>query len=244
MNTPKLISTPKPDIHCYETANALIESAAHLIAERIKQHIADHGSCRLALAGGNTPRPIYQRLAREDLAKTIEWSCVHFFWGDERCVPEDDSSSNYNMAYTTLLSHVPVVADNVHRIPAQQGAGAAASRYAKTLGDEPLDIVLLGMGNDGHVASLFPYTPNLDTNERVISTISPVPPVERVSISLREINAAAEVYLLVSGPDKAKRLAEVLQQLESSKAVLPAARVLPQSKQLHWLCDSAATQKM
>lgn len=238
------MSTLKPTIHSYKNATLLIDSAAHFIAERINQKILDQGSCRLALAGGNTPRPVYQRLAQTDLSTTIDWKSVHFFWGDERCVPADDTTSNYHMAQTALLAHVPVDNANVHRIQVQQGPRTAAAQYAETLGDTPLDIVLLGMGSDGHVASLFPQTPNLASNERVIPTISPIPPVQRVSISLREINEANEVYLLVSGADKSKRLGEVFHQIEAGNSNLPAARVLPKSGQLFWLCDSTALQQL
>ena len=233
-----------PDIRCYADVSALVEAAAHLLAKRIVRQLEERGECRLAIAGGNSPRPVYQRLAQADLTRTIEWTHVHVFWGDERCVPSDDEASNYRMAYSALLSHVPVVESNVHRIEVERGSIAAARQYAEILGNEPLDLVLLGMGGDGHTASLFPDTPDLVTSERVIPTRSPVPPVDRVSISLREINEAGEVHLLVSGADKEKRLAEVLRQIEDGRPALPAARVQPRSGQLFWLTDAAAAQPL
>ena len=224
--------------------SALVEASAQLLAKRIVRQIEETGECRLGLSGGNSPRPVYQRLAQADLMKTIEWKHVHVFWGDERCVPSDDEASNYRMAYSALLSHVPVIKSNVHRIEVERGSIAAARWYAEILGNEPLDLVLLGMGGDGHTASLFPDTPDLATSERVIPTRSPVPPVDRVSISLREINEAGEVHLLVSGADKKKRLAEVLRQIEDGRPALPAARVQPRSGHLFWLTDAAAAQHL
>jgi len=234
----------KPDIRCYDNEDVLVEAAAHLIAERITRLIEEGGECRLALAGGNTPRPVYQRLAQSDLATTVDWTHVHVFWGDERCVPPDDNASNYHMVYSVLLSRVPIIESNVHRIEVERGQGESARRYAEILGNEPLDIVLLGMGDDGHTASLFPDTPELATDERVIPTASPVPPVERVSISLAEINEAREVCVLVSGTDKAQRLAEVQQQIEVGKQTLPTARVQPHSGLLFWLTDAAAARQL
>ncbi len=234
----------EPNICCYANASALVEAVARLIAKRIMEQVEERGNCRLALAGGNTPRPVYQRLAQADLAGTIEWTHVHVFWGDERCVPSNDDASNYRMAYSALLAHVPVTEANVHRIEGERGPAEAARRYAETLGDQPLDVVLLGMGSDGHTASLFPDAPDLATAERVIPTHSPVAPVDRVSISLRAINGAREVYLLVSGADKAERLAEVLQQIESGEPTLPTARVQPRSGLLYWLTDAAAAQEL
>ena len=234
----------EPDIRCHADVSELVDVVARVIAERIAHCIKERGNCRFALAGGATPRPIYERLAQADLAGTIDWARVQVFWGDERCVGPDDEMSNYRMAYTALLAHVPVTEANVHRIEGERGPAEAARRYAETLGDQPLDLVLLGMGGDGHTASLFPDAPDLATAERVIPTHSPVAPVDRVSISLRAINGAREVYLVVSGADKAERLAEVLQQIESGEPILPAAHVQPQSGLLYWLIDAAAAQHL
>jgi len=233
------MSVVEPVIHGYPSKETFVEGAARFIAERVMLHIENRGECRLAIAGGNTPRPVYERLAQDDLAQTVKWSNVHVFWGDERCVSPDDDGSNYRMACSALLSHVPVIPSNVHRIEGERGSIRAAQRYAETLGNEPLDIVLLGMGGDGHTASLFPDARNLATDERVVSAISPVAPAERVSISLQEINDAGEAHLLVAGTEKKERLIEVLQQIESGRPVLPAARVQPRSGLLFWLTDTA-----
>lgn len=233
----------RPDIRCYRSVEVQVEAAARLIAQRIRQHIDERGACRLALAGGNTPRPVYQRLAQTDLARTINWARVHIFWGDERCVPPDDAASNYRLANDALLAHVPLVTGRVHRIEVERGPESAARHYARILGSEPLDVVLLGMGSDGHTASLFPHSTDLATSERVIPALSPLPPVQRVSMSLRQINESREVYLLVSGADKAERLAEALHQIDSGAPALPAALVQPRSGRLFWLCDAAAAQQ-
>lgn len=232
----------RPDIRCYASVDEQVEAAARLIAECIQRHIDDRGKCRLALAGGNTPRPVYQRLAQTDLARTIDWARVHIFWGDERCVPPDDAASNYRLADIALLAHVPLITSHVHRIEVERGAESAARHYGQMLGSEPLDVVLLGMGGDGHTASLFPRSADLAASARVIPTFSPLPPVPRVSMSLRQINESRAVYLLVTGADKAQRLAEVRRQIESGTPILPAARVQPRSGLLFWLCDAAAAQ--
>ncbi|MFB3044870.1 MAG: 6-phosphogluconolactonase, partial [Acidiferrobacterales bacterium] len=136
-------SMVEPDIRCHADVSELVDVVARVIAERIAHCIKERGNCRFALAGGATPRPIYERLAQADLAGAIDWARVQVFWGDERCVGLDDEASNYRMAYTALLAHVPVTEANVHRIEGERGSVAAARRYAETLGDQPLDLVLL-----------------------------------------------------------------------------------------------------
>lgn len=238
------MNSVRPEIKCYVSVAELVDAAAFFIAERVTKYIEEKGRCRLALAGGSTPRPVYVRLARDDLANSVPWQHVHVFWGDERCVPPSDEESNYYMAWSTLLSHVPVVDSNVHRIEAERGSIEAARAYSKALGDEALDLVLLGMGADGHTASLFPDSADLDTGDRVVAAYGHVPPFDRVSISLRQINEAREVHLLVSGSDKAERLAEVWRQIENGAAILPAARVQPHSRRLFWLLDTPAAQNL
>lgn len=232
-----------PNIHSSESVNDLIEYTAKRIIHSIHKNIEQQGICRLALAGGNTPRPIYERLAQADYIKGIDWSRVHFFWGDERCVAADDPKSNYNMAHKAWLSHLPLANDsNIHRIPAELGGPEAAWRYAEILGNEPLHLILLGMGNDGHIASLFPDSKNINGDKTVIATQSPIAPAERVSLSLKPINQASEIYLIVAGNDKSQRLAQVLLQIEQQQQQLPAARLQPEAGQLFWLCDSDALQ--
>ena len=231
-----------PNIRRFADAEALSHGAARLVVEHVAQANAQRGQCRLALAGGSTPRPIYQRLAGE-LRGQVDWTRVHLFWGDERCVPPEHQDSNFRMVKEVLLQHVAVPAGQVHPMVGELEPSQAARQYAETLGDEPLDLVLLGMGGDGHVASLFPDTPELSTaTARVVATKSPIPPADRVSLSLRTLNEARAVLFLVAGASKAERLAEVLGQLDSGAASLPAALV--RGPDVCWLVDAAAAAQL
>ncbi len=210
--------------------------ASHVLQTPVNGAIRRHGHCNLVLAGGSTPRAVYERLATCD----IDWSRVSVWFGDERCVPPDHPSSNFRMAKESLLSRVPIPASQVHRIRGELPPEQAAAEYAALLADARLDIVLLGMGDDGHTASLFPGGPELDSDERVVVTRSPIPPTDRVSMTLRTINEARFVLFLVSGGAKAARIAEVFEQRRSGNPVLPSARVEPVSRELIWMMDEAA----
>jgi len=149
------------------------------------------------------------------------------------------------MVHDELLARVPIPERNIHRIEGERSPDDAARRYEETLGDEPLDVVLLGMGEDGHTASLFPDTPGLGRHkERVIATVAPAAPVHRVSVTLRAINEAVAVRFWISGAAKAEPVAEVFQQIQSGIPKLPAARVHPRSGGLLWLVDAAAAEKL
>ncbi|MCG8423670.1 MAG: 6-phosphogluconolactonase [Proteobacteria bacterium] len=237
-------TTITPSIRSYDP-DQLSAAAAEQIARNIAEVIAERGTCRLGLAGGGTPRPVYQTLAGRPLADQLAWDRLHLYWGDERCVPPDHESSNYRMVSAALLDRVSVPRHNIHRIEGERSPDDAARAYIDVLGDQPLDILLLGMGGDGHTASLFPDTADLShTGPRVIATKSPVPPHDRVSLAMRAINEAGAVYLLVSGAGKADRLAQVFGQIESGAPVLPAARVQPSSGRLFWLVDSQAAKSI
>ena len=235
----------RPRIRRFPNLAALASGAAEDLVDCIERAIGEQGRCRIAMAGGSTPRPVYHLLAGQDLAARIEWNRVDVFWGDERCVSPADSASNYRMVQDELLSRVPILERNVHRIEGERPPDDAARAYAETLGEDPLDIVLLGMGDDGHTASLFPGTPGLGRHEeRVIATVGPVAPIRRVSLTLRAINEAATVRFWVSGATKAKPVAEVFRQIESGARELPAARVRPRSGRLLWMVDAAAAEKL
>lgn len=223
----------------------LAGGAASIIADLINEAVGARGRCRLALAGGGTPAPIYEQLAQPPLAGRVSWANVDVFWGDERAVPPDDPSSNYAMAQRCMLGAVDVPAHRVHRIRGELGAAAAAAAYQDVLGADPLDVVLLGMGGDGHTASLFPDSPGPDGGEqRVCATTSPVAPHDRISLTLSAINGARVVAFLVAGAGKAARLAEVRAQQRSGEPVLPAARVQPTAGRLIWILDTAAADSL
>lgn len=231
----------RPELHIHETTEALIAAAGKAIIALTQQVQRSERNFRLALAGGSTPRALYEHLAHKEIASQIDWKAIDVFWGDERCVPPDDTQSNYHMAHEALMKHVPIPPANIHRMQGEIEPEAAAHAYEQELGNQPLDLVLLGMGGDGHTASLFPDTPDLTSEKRrVITTRSPLPPPQRISLTLRTLNAASAVIFLITGESKAKRLAQILSQIEHRKPDLPAAHVQPTNGTLTWYLDSAA----
>ena len=158
------MSSTKPDIRIFESLTALSEAAAGLFIEACAKSIVERGRCLAALSGGSTPSKLYELLGKSPYAEQIDWLHLHIFWGDERCVPPEDLESNYRQVHDILLARVPIPAENIHRVQSEAEPGDAAIEYALTLkgfATPPLnwprfDFVLLGMGDDGHTASLFP----------------------------------------------------------------------------------------
>ena len=218
------------------------EAAARHVAALADRAIGERGRFRVALAGGTTPRATYERLARGDLP--IDWTRVSVFFGDERMVSPVDPKSNYRMAREALLDRVPIPEAAVHRIPGELPPEAAVQRYADLLGDSPLDLVLLGMGDDGHVASLFPGGPEVESSARVLHSRAPVSPHERISIGFSVIASARAVALLVTGTTKAARVREVFDERARGAPRLPAARVAPARGTLDWFLDAAAASEL
>lgn len=227
-------------IQNFKSAEELARAAAeYLVARRPKT---------VALSGGSTPKLLYQILTNEPFRERVPWAQTHFFWSDERHVPPDHPESNYRMANEALLSHVPVPPDNVHRIPSENpNAADAASDYERTLinvtgSNLPrLDLILLGLGPDGHTASIFPGSDVLNETERLVAA----PWVEklktyRITMTLPLINNAAAVVFLVSGAEKAEIVRDVL---EGPKQY-PAQYVNPSSGELLWMLDKDAAAKL
>ena len=220
-------------------------AAAHAIAARIGERVRQASAFSLVLAGGTTPRRAYEILATEHAS--LPWASVHVFFGDERCVPPDHPDSNYGVAKAALLDRVPIPPANVHRIPGELGAGTAAGAYERDLrrylGEAPrpaFDLVLLGMGEDGHTASLFPGNPALQEASRwaVPVETEAKAPRRRVSLSLPALSAAKEVYFLVTGAGKCAALAEILRDGDAAAARFPAAAV--RADRIVWFVDAAA----
>jgi 6-phosphogluconolactonase len=231
-------------------AAALQTTAADIIARAIVEAVQARGSCSLVLAGGSTPKGVYAALATiapDGIA--VPWGRVHVFWGDERHVPPDHADSNYRMAHEALLSKVPVPAAQIHRIHGEDpDPKAAAAHYADdiraTLGPDDgapsFDVVLLGLGADGHTASLFPGTAALLPDVSWVTAVW----VEtlttwRITMSLPLLNAARLVIGLVSGSEKAAAVRDVLQPGPTTPW-LPARYVQPVSGRLQWLLDRPA----
>lgn len=209
------------------------EELSAAVAQRIileaKEAIAARGTFHIALAGGETPRRCYERLRH----LPVEWSKVQVYFGDERCLPRGDVRRNDSMACEALLKHVAIPSGNIHVVHAELGAREAAVRYALVLADiERLDLVLLGMGEDGHTASLFPGNPAAEEATAVIAVFdAPKPPSERVSLGMTALNAARTKLFLVAGAGKRDALQRI-----AGGAALPAARVT----QAEWHVDRAA----
>lgn len=230
----------------HETPAGLIESAAQKIVKLARESIAARGSFSLALAGGSTPRALYELLASAEYQSEINWQKTQIFFGDERAVSPDDELSNFKMAQTALLSKIPIPAENVHPMEAERkDLEHAAREYEAILKTHfPLDLVLLGMGDDGHTASLFPHSPVLD-EAVALCAATPVatlePHVRRLTLTFPAINAARHVWILVTGQSKAARLQQVLEGAPA-KGSTPVAGVHPQNGELLWMLDRAAAR--
>jgi 6-phosphogluconolactonase len=236
-------------------AEAMSRAAAELLIEHIAESLHTQEVYSIALSGGATPRRLYALLADDrDLRRQIPWERIHFFWGDERHVPPDHPDSNYRMADTALLSKVPVPKANIHRIPAENpDAAKAAADYEQEIrrffniesGQVPrFNCVLLGMGSDGHTASLFPGTAALaETQRLVVSNWVKKFQSYRITLSLPVINNAAYILFLVAGREKADTLKAVL-EADSKTMRFPVQYIKPTHGQLTWLLDRPAASRL
>lgn len=216
------------NVHVHDDARAMGVAVARQIALLAKQAIAARGVFRLALAGGETPRRCYEELARMD----IDWTHVQVYFGDERCLPPVDLNRNDAMVRDALFEHIAIPEENIHRIMAELGAADAAARYMLVLGGIQIDLVLLGMGEDGHTASLFPGNPASASEAAVVAVYgAPKPPAERVSLGLKTLNAACVKLFMVAGEGKRFALERILRG-----EMLPAAKVTD----AEWHVDRAA----
>jgi 6-phosphogluconolactonase len=233
------------DLRVCEDADDLAQQAAGAVAAAIAGAVQANGRCTVALAGGNTPRALYATLAAR-FNESLPWKHVHVFWGDERFVPSGDRRRNEAMARETLLDHVPCPPANIH--PVSTGAArseVAAADYEATLrrwfsSEWPrFDLVLLGLGADGHTASLFPGSSALDETTRwAVAATAPADPPSRVTLTLPVFNSAALTFFLVGGAEKAHALRRVLAGADAR--ILPAAGIRPSRGAVVWWVDRAA----
>ncbi len=228
--------------------------AAEMVVQLADQEASSMGRVTLALSGGSTPRALYALLAGDHFRSRVPWPRVHVFWGDERCVPPDHSESNYRMAREALLDVVPIPAQNIHRMPGEgKDHARAAADYEQTLkaffrvpeGEWPrFDLILLGMGEDGHTASLFPGTAALMEHERwVTANYVEKLGTYRLTLTVPVINHAANVVFLVSGESKASVLREVLEG-KAQPQRLPSQLVGPEEGRLVFIVDQAAAKEL
>lgn len=244
----------RPRLRIESGTDSLAQAAAEEFAAAVESALAGQERCTVALTGGSTPRVFYRQLAEEPFRGRLPWDRLHFFWGDERHVPPDHADSNFRMAHEALLAHVPVPSENIHRIPAEDpDAARAASAYEQTLreffalrdGDFPrFDILLLGLGPDAHIASLFPENPALRERERWVAA----PWAEhlktfRITLTVPVLNRAARTFFLVSGAEKAEAVYKVLEG-ERDPERIPGQVLQPEKGSVLWLLDAAAASRL
>jgi 6-phosphogluconolactonase len=236
-------------IRIFDDLEALSRGAAELLVNIARQAVAARGRFSAALSGGATPQRTYELLATAPYREQVDWARAHIFWGDERCVAEDDPRSNARLVREALLRQVPVPAGQVHPMDCRPSPGEGARRYEALLreffalsapGSPCFDLILLGLGENGHTASLFPGTPALIESERWVAEVYVAQQeLHRLTLTAALINGAAAVVFLVAGAAKAAVVQEVIQG-PRDPGRLPAQLINPQPGALHWLLDRAA----
>lgn len=238
------------EVIVHADAEALARAAAESFVERAREAVARSGRFSVALTGGSSPVRLYRLLGEEEFAARIPWRSVHLFWGDERVVPPGHPRSNFGMANSLLVARVPLPAENVHRIRGELGAEQARDAYEAELrrhfGDVPrFDLVHLGLGPDGHVASLFPFQRStLDERERWVATSLLAELGERrVTLTLPALNGAARVEFLIPDPDKAAIAASAMAGSPDPFRI-PAQLVWPSQGELAWHLTGAVADRI
>ncbi|SNZ00574.1 6-phosphogluconolactonase [Flagellimonas pacifica] len=235
------------ELKIYKDKQEVAERFSAYFSELVKGKTEVH----VALSGGSTPKIVFDVLA-SDYGDNIDWNKIHFYWGDERCVPPTDDQSNYKMTVDHLFSKIPVPERNIHRILGEADPIGEAMRYANLLeinldrieGVPQFDLVILGMGDDGHTASIFPHEIELwNTQDHCVVATHPDSGQKRVSINGKVINTAKEVAFLVTGAGKAEKVKAILEKTEGFEAY-PASLVNPRSGKVVWFIDAAATAKL
>jgi 6-phosphogluconolactonase len=235
-------------IKVYKTKEELFSDAAELFFSEAKIAINSHGKFSVALSGGSTPAPLYELLSSGEYRSRIDWKLIHFFWADERCVPKDHKDSNFRLAYELFLSKQPVPEPNLHRIRGELGAAQAASAYETDLmnffSDSELpafDLIFLGVGTDGHTASIFTEAESTDNVSRITLPVF-VKKLDsyRVSLSLQVLNNALTAAFLVAGKSKAQIMREIIE----GRSDCPAAGVHPEQGRTIWLLDQEAASRL
>lgn len=236
----EVVILPDPEALAHEAARRFVALAREAAGSRERFSVA--------LAGGSTPSRLYRLLAEEPYRSQVPWDAVHLFWGDERCVAPGDPGSNYRMAEENLTSRVPVRPEHIHRVRGELEPATAARDYEQEIQDffcgphARFDLILLGLGEDGHTASLFPNSPALAETERLVAAATAVyqdRPAQRVTFTLPVLNSARQVLFLVTGSAKA---AAVQAAMEGADERLPARQIQPAAGQLTWMLDAEAAR--
>jgi len=236
------------DIRVFDTIEEMSRAAALGLIDYIEQVLAYRNSFSLVLAGGQTPRRLYELLASE-FRRNIPWNRIRFYMGDERYVPPDDPRSNYRMIKEALFSNLPITDKNLYIMPTSlytpEQAAISYENILRSHFDTPwprFDLVILGMGSDGHTASLFPNLSALEESRKwVMATQAPEEPKTRLTLSIPAINAAAAVYFLITGKDKASAFKHALRETSPQ---YPASLIRPEYGQLGWWVDEGAASQL
>jgi 6-phosphogluconolactonase len=239
-----------PQLIVLDDGASLFVHAAEEIAHVAGEAVCVHGEFTFCLTGGTTPEATYQLLASR-FHHSIDWSEAHFFWGDERCVPPEDPASNFAMANRTLLSKLDLRSDQIHRIRGEDPPEEGARAYEEHLraffhlspGELPaFNLVLLGLGENAHIASLFPHDPALEIQDRLAVAVEvDAPQRHRISLTVPTLNQAARVIFLVAGASKAEAVKAVLEG-PRDPAAIPAQLIAPASGEVTWMLDRAAAR--
>ena len=241
---------PQPELHVFPSGPEVARAFADHLVDKLDQK--EEGPLFWALSGGSTPKLLFQLLA-EEYGEKIDWSRLHFFWGDDRMVPYDDPESNYGEVKKLLFDHVPVVEEQIHPVNTSLEPEAAAEDYAATLlellpsnsdGLPIFDINMLGMGGDGHTASIFPDQMELLSSDKICAVAKhPETGQLRVTLTGPVINASDEVIFLVTGSGKTARTAQILNGAHKA-ADFPVYHIQPSPGRLHWFLDEAAAKEV
>lgn len=236
------------DTRIFQDGDALSRAALEELQRIVSDAVKERGRFAIALAGGHTPAKLYQMWAQTGKgAMRTPWERVHLFWGDERYVQRDDPASNYRMARESLIAHVPIPKENVHAMPTdapqpEKAAEAYEAELRRFFGAAPpaFDLQLLGLGVEGHTASLFPGSPALEEKERWVTAVeAPAKPPQRLTLTLPVLNQGRNTFFLVVGEDKRKIIAALRGDASSGPSPYPAARIQPRGPVV-WFLDKAA----
>lgn len=237
------------EVKIYADSKDVVKALAKEIYKLTKSSVQERFN--ILLSGGNTPTALFKKITKK-YAETIDWERVHFWWGDERCVTPDNENSNFKQAHDFLLSQINIPAENIHRIKGENNPEEEAIRYAAEIkdninfrGENPVfDLVLLGLGEDGHTASIFPDELELFEDEGICAVAKhPLTGQKRITITGRVLNNANRVFFIVTGANKAQRISEIMNDDEAAK-LLPAYYISPANGELIWYIDEAAAQKI
>jgi 6-phosphogluconolactonase len=239
----------KPTIKIFETADQLASALADEFQKAVNEQAKLNKNFYVALSGGNTPALFFQNLVSAQHRENITWQNVHFFWGDERCVAPDHPDSNFGMTKKNLLDHIAIPPKNIHRILGEENPVTESKRYAQEIetivpedisGFPQFDWIFVGLGTEGHTASIFPGSDGLENQKNICAVAThPESGQKRITLTLPVINHAKRIAFLVTGENKASVVAKILTGAEESKS-MPAALVRPVNGILEWYLDQAA----